>query len=151
MINKEQKPNPEEDQIRPFFLDLRIKEPPTMKHKDLQKSTATSMAWSAKLWLVLERCGLMQVASTLWICGICNVLRKFYDAITKLLSVTKFKLPFKISWSETDFFPGCNTNTEWARICFRFLNPSHHWFFTVITLWNNLNLVHTDLQVSVFK
>ena len=44
MINKEQKPNPEEDQIRPFFLDLRIKEPPTMKHKDLQKSTATSMA-----------------------------------------------------------------------------------------------------------
>ena len=43
MINKEQKPNPQEDQIRPFFLDLLIEEPPTMTHKDLQKSTATSM------------------------------------------------------------------------------------------------------------
>ena len=103
MINKEQKPNPEEDQIRPLLLGLLIKEPPTMTHKDLQKSTATSMAWTAKLWLVLERCGLMQVVSTLWICGIFNFLRKSYDAITKLL-VTKFKLPFEITWSETDFF-----------------------------------------------
>ena len=44
MISKEQKPNPEEDQIRPFFLDLLNKEPPTETHKDLQKSTPTSMA-----------------------------------------------------------------------------------------------------------
>ena len=51
MINKEQKPNPQEDQIRPFFLDLLIEEPPTMTHKDLQKST---MAWTAKLCLVLK-------------------------------------------------------------------------------------------------
>ena len=57
--DKEQKPNPEEDQIRPFFLDLLIKEPPTMTHKDLQKSTTTSMAGAAILWLVLERYGLM--------------------------------------------------------------------------------------------
>ena len=39
-----QKPSLEEHQIRPFFLDWLIKEPPTMTHKDLQKSTATSMA-----------------------------------------------------------------------------------------------------------
>ena len=103
MINKEQKPNPEEDQIRPLLLGLLIKEPPTMTHKDLQKSTATSMAWTAKWWLVLEHYGLMQVVSTLWICGICNALRKSYDAITKLL-VTKFKLPFEITWNKTDFF-----------------------------------------------
>ena len=44
MINKEQKPNPEEDQIGPFFLGLLNKEPPTMTHKDMQKSTATIMA-----------------------------------------------------------------------------------------------------------
>ena len=43
MINKEQKPNPEEDQIRPLFLDLLNKKPPTMTHKDLQKSTAASV------------------------------------------------------------------------------------------------------------
>ena len=50
MINKEQKPNPQEDQIpkKPFFLDLLIEEPPTMTHKDLQKPTATSMVWTAK-------------------------------------------------------------------------------------------------------
>ena len=50
MINKEQKPNPQEDQIpkKPFFLDLLIEEPPTMTHKDLQKSTGTSMVWTAK-------------------------------------------------------------------------------------------------------
>ena len=44
MINKEQKPNPEEDQIRSFCMDLLNIEPPTMTHKDLRKSTATSMA-----------------------------------------------------------------------------------------------------------
>ena len=44
------------------------------------------------------------------------VLRKSYDAIKKLL-VTKFKLPFEISWSETDFFPGCDTKAEWPRVC----------------------------------
>ena len=142
--DKEQKPNPEEYQIRPFFLDLLIKEPPTMMHKDLQKSPATSMAWTTKLWLVLERYGLMQVVSALWICGMFNVLKKSDDAIMKLL-VTKFKLLFETPEVKLIFFPGCNTNTEWARICFRSLHPSHRWFFTVITLWNNLNPVHTDL------
>ena len=43
MINKEQKPNPEEDQIRLLFLDLLNKKPSTMAHKDLQKSAAASM------------------------------------------------------------------------------------------------------------
>ena len=44
MMNQEQERNPKEDQIRYFFLDLLNKEPPTMTHKDLQKSTAASMA-----------------------------------------------------------------------------------------------------------
>ena len=67
MINKEQKSNPEEDQIGPFFLGLLNKEPPTMTHKDMQKSTATIVAWTAKLWLVLERCGLIQAVHCGWV------------------------------------------------------------------------------------
>ena len=61
----------------------------------------------------MDRCGTLGFdgGSTLWLGGICNVLRKSYDAITKLLS-TKFKLPFEITLSETDFFPDCDTNTE---------------------------------------
>ena len=35
MINKEQRPNLEEDQIRYFFLDLLNKEPPIITGKDL--------------------------------------------------------------------------------------------------------------------
>ena len=35
MINKEQKPNPDKDQVKPFFLDLLIKQPPTITDKDL--------------------------------------------------------------------------------------------------------------------
>ena len=68
------------------------------------------MACSGTLWF--------DAGSTLWLGGICKVLRKSYDAITKLL-LTKFKLPFEITWSETDFFPDCDTNTEWPIIFFK--------------------------------
>ena len=56
----------------------------------------------------MDRCGTLGFdgGSTLWLGGICNVLRKSYDAITKLL-VTKFKPEVKLI-----FFPGCDTNTE---------------------------------------
>ena len=59
----------------------------------------------------MERYGLMQVVSALWICGMFNVLKKSDDAIMKLL-VTKFKLLFETPEVKLIFFPGCNTNTE---------------------------------------
>ena len=125
--------------IRPIFLYLLNKEPPTMTHKELQQSTATGMVWAAILWLVLERCGSMQVKI---LDGIFKVLRKSDDSFL----VISNKIWVKWNWL---FFLVAklknDSSTEWTRICFRVLRPSHGSFFSLITLWNNVNWVHTDL------
>ena len=62
-----------------------------MTHKDLQKSTTGTLWFDAGSKYIVDL-------------GIFNVLTKSCDAITKFL-VTKFKLPFEITWSKTNFFP----------------------------------------------